>query len=502
MSFLLPKMFETRMKELLKEEWQEFFDSYQNNKFQALRINALKYGVPWENMDEFRQEFHLYQNVPWADNAYYYDGEVRPGKHPYHEMGVYYIQEPSAMSAAKVLAPQPGMKVLDLCAAPGGKSTQLAAMLQGKGLLVANEINPQRCKILSQNMERMGVVNAIVTNEDSFRLAEHFGTFFHAILVDAPCSGEGMFRKNPEAMEEWSEENVQICADRQREILDNAAQMLLPGGRMVYSTCTFSPEENEQTIVEFLRTHSEFEVVEIQQEHFSDGRMEWAGVEDECIKRTKRLWPHKLQGEGHYVALLQKKGKLPELCSESMGTFDVIEKRPEESDRKKKKGKKNAKQDKLQDEMAIVDDFLTSCLQEETCEWVRSGTYEKFGEQLYRMPDCKVSLKGIRVLRAGLHIGEFKKNRFEPSHALALAISKQQVKNSVMLSMEDERVYAYFRGETFTIGEDEVESVDHSLKGWCLLVIDGMSAGWGKLAGGQFKNHYPKGLRRDLREKE
>ena len=219
------------------------------------------------------------KKVSWANEAYYFDENVRPGKHPYHEMGLYYIQEPSAMSAAALLAPKPGMRVLDLCAAPGGKSTQLATYLGDSGLLVSNEINTQRSRILSQNIERMGIKNAIVTNEDSFVLASHFPGFFNAIQVDAPCSGEGMFRKLPEAIEQWSMENVAICAARQKEILDNAAVMLKPGGTIVYSTCTFSKEENEDVIEYFLERHPDF-----------------------TLEEMERFWPHKVDGEGHFVA--------------------------------------------------------------------------------------------------------------------------------------------------------------------------------------------------------
>ena len=230
----LPIEFEKKMKAFLGDEWDDFLYSYDNNRFQALRFNTLKVQSPEEIMRILKVlGISSDKRVSWANEAYYFDEKVRPGKHPYHEMGLYYIQEPSAMSAAALLAPKPGMRVLDLCAAPGGKSTQLATYLGDNGLLVSNEINTQRSRILSQNIERMGIKNAIVTNEDSFVLASHFPGFFNAIQVDAPCSGEGMFRKLPEAVEQWSMENVAICAARQKEILDNAAVMLKPGGVIV-----------------------------------------------------------------------------------------------------------------------------------------------------------------------------------------------------------------------------------------------------------------------------
>jgi NOL1/NOP2/sun family putative RNA methylase len=241
---MLPQLFLDRMKQMLEEEYPAFLNSYEDARYQALRINPSK-----TDTDRFTEEtsFHL-QPVPWEANGFYYEKEDQPGKHPYHEAGVYYIQEPSAMAPAAYLDAQPGEKVLDLCAAPGGKSTQIAAAMQGKGLLVSNEIHPARAKILSENIERMGIRNAMVTNESPQALASVFTEYFDRIMVDAPCSGEGMFRKNEQACDEWSPENVKTCAARQQEILSCAASMLRPGGRIVYSTCTFAPEENEGTI--------------------------------------------------------------------------------------------------------------------------------------------------------------------------------------------------------------------------------------------------------------
>lgn len=511
MDFVLPELFEEKMKRLLGEEWPAFWESYANGRFQALRINQLKLDMTPDKSEKLTEKFHLTKQVPWAQNAYYYESDVRPGKHPYHEIGVYYIQEPSAMSAAAVLNPQPGMRVLDLCAAPGGKSTQIASMIQGKGVLISNEIHPARCKILSQNMERMGVTNAVVTNEDSKTLANHFGCFFHAILVDAPCSGEGMFRKNQEAVDEWSEENVAVCAGRQQEILDNASKMLLPGGKLVYSTCTFSPEENEQTIASFLNGHEDFEALEIEQNHFDDARTDWIFQDGDhlinenlkdAISKTKRLWPHKLHGEGHYVALLRKKGILPEYQIDEDSNFLSEKQQMKEQKKSKKKSKSADKKQNITLDFTLVDEFLCATFDDKICKWIKSGKFEVFGEQLYRLPNKDIDLKGIHVLRAGLHIGEFRKNRFEPSHALALAVSKQHAKNVIMISEEDERAFAYFRGEAFEISEDEIQVSDGTESGWYLLCIDGISAGWCKLAGGRLKNHYPKGLRKELREKE
>jgi NOL1/NOP2/sun family putative RNA methylase len=473
----LPQDFEKKMQKLLGAEWQDFLECYENDRFQALRLNPLKKGLDGELRAAIRQRFGAKEQVPWEPDGFYYKEETRPGKHAWHEAGLYYIQEPSAMSAAALLAPRPGMRVLDLCAAPGGKTTQLAAALRQEGFLVANEIHPARCKILSQNVERMGIANAIVTNEDSGRLAERFPSFFHAILVDAPCSGEGMFRKNSESTQEWSAAQVLVCAKRQRTILEHAAAMLLPGGTFVYSTCTFSKEENEENIDWFLEHHPEFSVSAADAPWFArDGR-----------QGTFRLWPHKLHGEGHFVAVLQKAGILPEIARTEK-YFCREETRI--SDRKlKKSGLDKA-------HMQALEEFCTSSLMPEIGAWILNGTLTLFGDQLYRLPDDAPELDGIRVLRAGLHIGEFKKNRLEPSHALALFLGREDVRSFVSLPAEDARLAGYLRGESiFLQEEDDVRGAD---KGWCLVCVDACSLGWGKRAGGQVKNHYPKGLRKDM----
>lgn len=467
----LPEEFKTKMKQLLGEEWQPFLECYEKDRYQALRMNPLKKGLDDAAYTSVLHRFGAGPAVPWAENGYYYGDEARPGKHVYHEAGLYYIQEPSAMSAAVLLAPQPGMRVLDLCAAPGGKSTQLASFLKQKGLLIANEIHPARCRILSQNIERMGIANAIVTNEDSAHLADKFPSYFHAILVDAPCSGEGMFRKNPDAMDEWSPAQVAVCAARQREILDNAAGMLLAGGTLVYSTCTFSREENEETIAYFLEHHPEFSVKEIQAPWF---------VRDDK-QGTFRLWPHKLHGEGHFAAVLVKEGALPEYGA---------------AERELAGKRKKSCLDKVQ--MQALEEFLKETICDEQREWICAGAFTLFGDQLYRLPDEAPQLKGIHVLRAGLHIGEFKKNRFEPSHALALYLGRDEVKGSLNLSGEDARAAGFVRGESVFLQETDAIRPAGATKGWCLICVDGCSLGWGKLSGNQIKNHYPKGLRKEL----
>ena len=478
----LPIEFEKKMKAFLGNEWDDFLYSYDNNRFQALRFNTLKVQSPEERMRILKTlKISSDKKVSWADEAYYFDENVRPGKHPYHEMGLYYIQEPSAMSAAALLAPKPGMRVLDLCAAPGGKSTQLATYLGDSGLLVSNEINTQRSRILSQNIERMGIKNAIVTNEDSFVLASHFPGFFNAIQVDAPCSGEGMFRKLPEAVEQWSMENVAICAARQKEILDNAAVMLKPGGTIVYSTCTFSKEENEDVIEYFLERHPDF-----------------------TLEEMERFWPHKVDGEGHFVAKLVRRGSVNELgadydvCEDSC---NKVEDTGLKADRKTKKNKnsKNRKNETkpalTKENMKLLSEFLDETISEDVAAWIKNSRLVMFGEQLYRLPDMEVDIKGLKVQRAGLHIGEFKKQRFEPSHSLALALKLNDAKNLVKLTCDNPQTIGFFNGQSVVLSDEQTAECK---KGWALVCVDGYTAGWGKVNGTQVKNHYPKGLRNKI----
>lgn len=478
----LPIEFEKKMKAFLGNEWDDFLYSYDNNRFQALRFNTLKVQSTEERMRILKVlGISSDKKVSWADEAYYFDENVRPGKHPYHEMGLYYIQEPSAMSAAALLAPKPGMRVLDLCAAPGGKSTQLATYLGDSGLLVSNEINTQRSRILSQNIERMGIKNAIVTNEDSFVLASHFPGFFNAIQVDAPCSGEGMFRKLPEAIEQWSMENVAICAARQKEILDNAAVMLKPGGVIVYSTCTFSKEENEDVIEYFLERHPDF-----------------------TLEEMERFWPHKVDGEGHFVAKLVRRGSVNELGAD----YDVCEdscNKVEDTglkvDRKTKKNKnsKNRKNETkpalTKENMKLLSEFLDETISEDVAAWIKNSRLVMFGEQLYRLLDMEVDIKGLKVQRAGLHIGEFKKQRFEPSHSLALALKLNDAKNLVKLTCDNPQTIGFFNGQSVVLSDEQTAECK---KGWALVCVDGYTAGWGKVNGTQVKNHYPKGLRNKI----
>ncbi len=384
------------------------------------------------------------------------------------------------MAIVPLMEVRRGEKILDLCAAPGGKSTQIAGYLRGEGLLVSNEVHPARARILSENIERMGVRNACVTNEKPTDLSDKFPEYFDRILVDAPCSGEGMFRKNEAACEEWSPENVELCAARQDEILDCAVEMLRPGGRLVYSTCTFAPPENEGSVSRFLKRHPEFELLPIKKEKLGfpakvcDGRPEWGDSEPD-LRGTLRIFPHHVKGEGHFAAVFQKAGSVPE-------------------------GYKAAPAGGLERGISGTDKDLEPWW--EFCRDLTGGRslsiggesvspkdnrFLRFGDNLYLMPEDMPSLRGMKVLRPGLHLGALKKNRFEPSHALALALAPADIRHVCPFGAEDYVITTYLNGQTFPY-EGE--------KGWYLVAVDEYSIGWGKLAGNIMKNHYPKGLRR------
>lgn len=473
---MLPEKFLERMQNMLGEEYPAFLESLSGKRYRALRLNPLK-----TRIQEGKEKLPFTLSpVPWTRNGFYYEEEEQPGKHPYHEAGLYYIQEPSAMApvpclmeerASVVAIPErqeehvsaaamperqeepatPG-RVLDLCAAPGGKSTQIAEYMRGRGMLITNEIHPQRAKILSENIERMGISNAIVLNETPESLSKRFIAFFDRILVDAPCSGEGMFRKNDNAGEEWSEENVALCAERQDGILDCAATMLKPGGRLVYSTCTFAPAEDEGSVSRFLETHPDF-----------------------CLEKEERLMPHKIKGEGHFLAVLHREGGQLKSAA-TAGTEKSLT---------------------LKDCREFLD-FAKEALTIPAEELTEGKILLRFGEQLYLAPAETPSLRGLKVLRPGLHLGTVKKNRFEPSHALALFLKKEQAVQAINLTGDGTAVRKYLEGQTLTIGEGcDVEMADAALpKGWCLVCVDGYSLGWGKAAGAILKNHYPKGLRK------
>lgn len=441
---MLPEEFLQRIQLQLGEEYPRFLAALDRPRAVALRFNPLKCGVTPDLP-------FVGQPVPWAKYGYYYDPEARPGLHVWHEAGLYYLQEASAMAPVTLLDPQPGEIILDLCAAPGGKTTQIAALMNNEGLLVCNEINPKRARILSRNIERMGVSHALVLNHHPSDLERHFEGVFDKILVDAPCSGEGMFRKEEAAVTDWSPETVTMCARRQQEILTTAAKLLRPGGRLVYSTCTFAPEEDEGAVSLFLKNHPDFSIETVSAPELSPGST--ALVEDpaEGLEHTFRLWPHHQHGEGHYAAVLRKAGDEPSAIVPS-------------------KAAKLPKQ--------WLDFGKELGIQ------LPSGKPVSFGSALFWASEELPELKGLKVLRPGLELGELKKDRFEPAHALALWLKECQ--NIQDYPENSKEIQEYIHGNV----------IPSPKKGWCLVQAGGYSIGWGKGDGRVLKNHYPKGLRR------
>ncbi|MBD5636476.1 MAG: hypothetical protein HDP28_01460 [Clostridia bacterium] len=423
----LPEKFLNRMQERLGKEYPAFLASYEKPPHKALRVNTLKI-----SREEFLKNapFAL-SPVPWEENGFYIE-EERAGSYPEHFAGLYYCQEPSAMCVGKLTAPVSKERVLDLCAAPGGKTTQVAAQMKGNGVLISNEIDAGRAKILSQNAERMGVKNCAVTNASPSQLAEKLPCYFDLVLVDAPCSGEGMFKKEPEAIPHWSENNVALCAARQKEILDCAALTVAGGGCIVYSTCTFAEEEDEKQVRAFLERHPEF-----------------------VLEEEHKLYPHEVKGEGHYCARLKK----TEGGTRNAKPYPI---------------KRNATANKAFAEFAK--DFFA--------ETPKGEVTTLDDGRMYLVPAGMPAL-GVRTLRLGVELGEFDGKIFKPAHALAMSVKREEVKKFVALTPEEcER---YLSGETLS---------KDIANGWCVVGFDKYPLGFAKAVNGTLKNHLPKGLRK------
>ena len=458
----LPQAYADQMKRLLGEAG---FFAYQRALeapvTRALRINLLRRpdGTPPCPIEG------LGEPVPWARGAYFVEGDARPGLSPLHEGGLYYLQEPSALSAVSALDPQPGERVLDLCAAPGGKSTQIAALMQGRGLLVCNEPVPSRAQILSRNIERMGVANAVVTCAMPDQLASRFPAYFDRILVDAPCSGEGMFRRQAEAIGEWHAGSPAGCAERQLEILEQAVSMLAPGGFMVYSTCTFNDVENEGVLARFLPGHPELSLQPIALPGLPDGACGYL-----------HLYPHEIRGEGHFISLLRKEGGVP--CAGHAACAAADKRRADGSPRPGKPPRAGRAQAAALPELPDVlapGVSLGAVHQAGDCLWVFPGALDDPGR-----------LCGLRVLRTGLLLARAQGRRTEPEHALAMALRPEQAARTAELTAE--QALSYQAGEALDLGDRPA--------GFTLMTCQGVPLGWGKQAGGLMKNHYPKGLRR------
>lgn len=444
----LPIEYVEKMKRLLGSDFDKYIESFNEPRLYGLRANTLKIEA-----DELKKlvDWDL-STVPWCKEGFYYDGEnIRPGKHPYYAAGLYYIQEPSAMSTGSLLPVKPGDRVIDLCAAPGGKTTQVAAKLKGKGIIVSNDISASRCMALLKNIEVSGVPNAIITNEEPSKLADRFEGFFNRVIVDAPCSGEGMFRKDEQAVKSWETHKTEFCCGLQREILKAAAKLLCNDGIIAYSTCTFAPEEDEGMIQEFLNENTDFELIDFDKTGgFIDGRPDWIENGSEELKKCGRLMPYIVKGEGHFFCLLHKKGN------------EIYVEPP----------KDNTANNKL---LGDYFDFMKNYMNIEI-----NDNLVLHKESLFTVPYC-LDLRGLRVKRSGLYLGDCKKNRFEPSQAFAMTLKKEDVKNTIDFNIDDENLGRYLRGESFNVDCND---------GWALVCLNSHPLGWGKVQKGRLKNKY------------
>lgn len=455
----LPVAFEQKMKEMLGPDYENYLASFECDAYQGLRVNTAKISVE----DFIKLSPYELKQVSWCPNGFYYDKAQKPAKHPFYFAGLYYIQEPSAMTTASLLPVEEGDMVLDLCAAPGGKSTELAAKLNGTGLLVTNDISNSRAKALLKNMEVFGVGNALVTSEPPNELTKRFPEFFDKILIDAPCSGEGMFRKQGNMTKAWEKNGVDLFVGLQRSILKEAVTMLKPGGIMIYSTCTFSKEENEQAIEYLLSLDDSLHLQELPLfDGFDKGHPEWGLTSNEELTKCRRLWPHRIEGEGHFVAMVRK--------------------------------------DRNQAAAPITEYiFSKERLSREAVDFIESIRYpfdlsrmDVQKERVFYIPEKMPYVKGLRILRCGLYMGDMKKNRFEPSQSLAMFLKASQFPNSICLSVADERVIKYLKGETIELEENERNVYKDGI---CLICVEQYPLGFGKLSKGTIKNKYLPGWR-------
>ena len=481
MNTQLPQAFLERMEEMLKEEFPAFLESYQAPRQFGLRINTKK--ISTEKFLEI-SPFHL-TPIPWIENGFFYGSEDRPSRHPYYQAGLYYLQEPSAMTPASRLPVVPGERVLDLCAAPGGKATELGSRLKGRGLLVANDISSSRAKALMRNLELWGIENSLVTTETPKRLSQVFPEYFHKILIDAPCSGEGMFRKDPDVAKTWDSSRPACFSSQQKEIVARGISMLHPGGMLLYSTCTFSPQENEGVISFILENFPQMELLDIPgYRGFSKGCPQW-GNGDPRLEKCVRIFPHHMEGEGHFLALLTKKEEgNPGLTLEN--TRDIFQSPAPSRSRKEKGGpQKTSGLDKAS--RILLEEFFR-----EVSLPLDTSRLEVRNAHVYALPGAgPESVKGLKFLRWGLYLGELKKNRFEPGQPLAMALSAGDYPRVLNLSSSDQRILRYLGGETLLLEPPETAKGP----GWYLVCADGYSLGWGKVSGNLMKNKYPAGWR-------
>jgi NOL1/NOP2/sun family putative RNA methylase len=452
---------------LSTNEFENLWSSGYGVQGMGYRVEGLESKIVSKSPTLYPLPFTLHP-VPWSSSGFVIPNNTGAGKHPFHAAGLYYLQEPSAMAVAETLQPQPNELVLDLAAAPGGKTTHIAALTKNKSIVVANEVNHGRTKALAENLERTGSTRAVITSEDVQRLAKHWSAIFDRVLLDAPCSGEGMFRKSPEALAMWSETTILGCAKRQASLINEAAHLVKVGGYLVYSTCTFAPEENEYVIAKFLKDQPEFELCEIKLgdlEPTSHGRPDWLpdDLHNSNINKTMRLFPHQVLGEGHFVAKLQKtSGETTELIA---ATFNPVSK-----DSEKK--------------------WLEFCRITFASQPVPDMQLTFFGEKLFAVPEGVPNLRGIKALKTGLWLGTFQgtgqKARFEPAHSLALALGRRELGDTLEFTPTADALKRYLQGyELESQGED----------GWLVITVAGFPLGWGRRSKGIVKNAYPKGSR-------
>lgn len=471
---ILPVEFKAEMKTLLGDEYSDFISSYDENKTNSIRINTLKIAV-----DEFKKlslfnidySYGSDDSIGWSDEGYYVSEDENPGKCYLHDAGAYYIQEPSAMSVVGNTEIKEGEKILDLCAAPGGKSTYILSKLNGTGILFSNEINTTRIKALGENLERFGAINSIITNSSSKELLKFFKGYFDKVFIDAPCSGQGMFRKDEYAIKDWSVQKVDECVEIQKYLIRDGYEMLKPNGILIYSTCTFTRRENEDIVDDFIRE---------------------SGAE---ILAMDRIWPHKDRGEGHFCARLMKSVKLDDASDKVTNGYLQASRL-----KNRKKGSKNGKCQNQYENISKNDeklflDFLNQSIGADSSFFriLGNGKIVKKNTLLYFYPkefDDVPELEAVKILRAGLQLGELKKNRFEPSHSLAMALKTGDVKNFESFSHDGEEIKKFISGESIESGKS---------RGWVLIAVNDVSIGWCKESGGVLKNKYPKGLRKIIK---
>ncbi len=464
----LPESYLRNMKELLGDEFDSWLESFEETPARGLRINTAKVSEE----DYLRLTDLKLTPVPWIRNGFYYEDAAAPARHPHYYAGLYYLQEPSAMTPASRLNVQPGQRVLDLCAAPGGKATELGSRLKGQGVLLANDISASRARALLKNLELAGIPNLLVSAEDPLRLSPVYPEYFDRILIDAPCSGEGMFRREHSMVSYWEEAGPDRYVPVQRSLLECGVSMLKKGGKLLYSTCTFSVKEDEENIRWILQQHPELELLPVEPyEGFSPGKL--------GLDRAVRIFPHKMKGEGHFLALLRKRIDFPDRAvqesdSPAGGSFN----------RKNsgRTGEKLLSMEKLPEEIREFLGFIKKPFEEGGFLMERDQVY-------YFLPDVERK-KGIHYLRSGLLLGTWKKNRFEPSQALAMALKKEEFAFVCDWSADDPRTVKYLKGETV-----EPDSPEKEKSSWRLICTDGFPLGWGKLAGSMLKNKYNPGWR-------